>query len=86
MWANFMPVRPMPNYFQSDNSLFDVVVIGGGVVGCAIARRFTLEGARVALLEKAPDILAGASKGAVGELKGEKLGLTAMGKFLRPAG
>jgi glycerol-3-phosphate dehydrogenase len=63
MWANFMPVRPMPNYFQSDNSLFDVVVIGGGVVGCAIARRFTLEGARVALLEKAPDILAGASKG-----------------------
>jgi glycerol-3-phosphate dehydrogenase len=43
--------------------LFDVVVIGGGVVGCAVARRFTLEGAQVALVEKAPDILAGASKG-----------------------
>lgn len=42
---------------------FDVAVIGGGVVGCAVARRFTLDGARVLLLEQAPDILAGASKG-----------------------
>ncbi len=41
---------------------FDVAIIGGGVVGCAMARRFTLEGARVVLLEKAPDILDGASK------------------------
>ncbi len=41
---------------------FDVAIIGGGVVGCAMARRFTLEGARVALLEKAGDILDGASK------------------------
>jgi glycerol-3-phosphate dehydrogenase len=38
-------------------------VIGGGVVGCAMARRFTLEGASVVLVEKAPDILSGASKG-----------------------
>lgn len=43
--------------------MFDVAVVGGGVVGCAVARRFTLQGARVLLLEKAPDILAGASKG-----------------------
>lgn len=43
--------------------MFDVAVIGGGVVGCAVARRFTLEGARTVLIEKAPDILAGASKG-----------------------
>ncbi len=43
--------------------LYDVAVIGGGVVGCAMARRFTLEGASVVLIEKAPDILAGASKG-----------------------
>ncbi|HHN73491.1 MAG TPA: FAD-dependent oxidoreductase, partial [Thermopetrobacter sp.] len=40
----------------------DVAVIGGGVVGCAVARRLTLEGADVVLLEKAPDILDGASK------------------------
>ncbi|NCT12959.1 MAG: FAD-dependent oxidoreductase, partial [Rhodobacterales bacterium] len=41
----------------------DVAVIGGGVIGCAIARRFTLDGAQVVLLEKAADILDGASKG-----------------------
>ncbi|HEY7305544.1 MAG TPA: NAD(P)/FAD-dependent oxidoreductase [Bryobacteraceae bacterium] len=45
------------------DSSYDVAVIGGGVVGCAMARRFTLEGAKVVLLEKAPDILTGASKG-----------------------
>ncbi len=47
---------------QLSTSTYDVVVIGAGVVGCAIARRFTLEGARVAVLEKASDILDGASK------------------------
>ncbi|MDQ0391938.1 NAD(P)/FAD-dependent oxidoreductase [Labrys monachus] len=41
----------------------DVAVIGAGVVGCAVTRRLALLGARVVLLEKAPDILAGASKG-----------------------
>lgn len=42
---------------------FDIAVIGAGVVGCACARRFTLAGARVVVLERAPDLLAGASKG-----------------------
>ncbi len=42
---------------------FDVAVIGAGVVGCAVARDLALRGARVVVLEKAPDILAGASKG-----------------------
>lgn len=46
-----------------DSRLFDVAVIGAGVIGAAVARRFTLEGASVVILEKAPDILAGASKG-----------------------
>ncbi len=41
----------------------DVIVIGAGVVGCAVARRFAVEGARVLVLEKAADILDGASKG-----------------------
>ena len=44
-------------------SPYDVAIVGAGVIGCAIARRFTLEGARVVVLEKAPDILDGASKG-----------------------
>lgn len=41
----------------------EVAIIGGGVVGCAVARRMTLEGASIALIEKAADILDGASKG-----------------------
>ena len=45
------------------NQPFDVAVIGGGVVGCAVARRLTLQGARVVVLEKAADVLDGASKG-----------------------
>jgi glycerol-3-phosphate dehydrogenase len=40
----------------------DTVIIGAGVVGCAMARRFALEGASVIVLERAPDILSGASK------------------------
>ena len=47
---------------------FDVAVIGAGVVGCAVARRLTLAGARVVVVEKAPDILDGASKGNSGIL------------------
>src|SRR3546814_13166887 len=47
---------------------FDVAVIGAGVIGCAVARRLTLEGARVVVVEKAPDILDGASQGNSGIL------------------
>jgi len=43
-------------------TLFDIIVVGTGVVGCAMARRFTLEGAKVLVIEKAVDILDGASK------------------------
>jgi len=42
---------------------YDIAIIGGGIVGCAVARRMTLAGAKVILIEKSPDILAGASKG-----------------------
>jgi glycerol-3-phosphate dehydrogenase len=41
---------------------WDVIVIGGGVVGCAVTRRFALAGARTLLLERGRDILSGASK------------------------
>ncbi|MEE9447332.1 MAG: FAD-dependent oxidoreductase [Arenicellales bacterium] len=57
----------MPSCTQAINtkntSLYDIVIIGAGLVGCAMARKFTLEGARVMVLEKASDILEGASKG-----------------------
>lgn len=42
---------------------FDFAIIGAGVVGCALARRLTLDGAKVVVLEKALDVLDGASKG-----------------------
>lgn len=42
--------------------MWDVTVIGGGVVGCAVMRAFTLLGAKVLLLEKGGDILSGTSK------------------------
>jgi glycerol-3-phosphate dehydrogenase len=47
---------------MSGNDIFDLAIIGAGVVGCATARRFALAGLRVLLLEKGADILAGASK------------------------
>jgi len=53
----------LPNAAAALAGRFDVAVIGAGVVGCAIARRFALAGARVAVIEKAVDILDGASKG-----------------------
>ncbi|WP_448950150.1 FAD-dependent oxidoreductase [Labrys neptuniae] len=40
----------------------DVAIIGAGVVGCAIARRFALQGFAVTLIEAGGDILSGASK------------------------
>ena len=42
---------------------FDIAVIGGGVVGLAILRRFALAGLKCVLFEKGADILSGASKG-----------------------
>jgi len=48
---------PLTNYAA------DVVVIGGGVVGAAIAARLSLTNNRVCLLEAAGDLAEGASKG-----------------------
>jgi glycerol-3-phosphate dehydrogenase len=42
---------------------YDVAIIGAGVVGCALFRRFCLGGVRTLLIEKGGDILSGASKG-----------------------
>ena len=56
----------MPEFTASDSlpsTVFDAVIIGSGVVGCAMARRFVLEGAQVLVIEKSVDLLDGASKG-----------------------
>jgi len=40
---------------------WDVLVVGGGVVGAAIAREFEASGKRVLLCEKEDEVLGGAS-------------------------
>ena len=40
----------------------DVLVVGAGVVGCAVTRRLAMEGANVILVDKEGDFLGGASK------------------------
>jgi len=47
---------------KSGAQTFDVAIIGGGVVGCAVLRNLTLAGLRCLLLERGPDLLSGASK------------------------
>lgn len=52
---------------QQRNKIFseeyEIIIIGAGIVGCAMARKFTLEGAKVLMIEKGADIVDGASKG-----------------------
>ena len=43
-------------------TVYDVVVIGGGVVGCAVARLLSHHYLRVAVVEAGPDVGAGTSK------------------------
>jgi glycerol-3-phosphate dehydrogenase len=42
--------------------VFDVAVVGGGVVGCAVARHMSLAGASVVVIERNGDVGAGTSK------------------------
>ena len=42
--------------------MFDVIIIGAGVIGCAVARELSKSNARVLVLEKAEDVCAGTSK------------------------
>ena len=41
---------------------YDVVVIGGGVIGCAVARELSKYDCRVLVLEKEEDVCSGTSK------------------------
>jgi glycerol-3-phosphate dehydrogenase len=41
---------------EAGSGTYDVAVIGAGVVGCALAREFTLRGARVVLVEARGDV------------------------------
>lgn len=50
------------NDARADATVYDVTVVGGGVVGCAVARLLSHHDMAVALLEAGPDIGAGTSK------------------------
>ena len=43
------------------NHTFDILIIGGGAVGCAVARELARYYVSIALLEKEADVAAGAS-------------------------
>lgn len=42
--------------------MYDVIILGGGVVGCAIARELSKQQRKIALIERASDVCEGASK------------------------
>lgn len=52
----------MPTAASESPGVFDVAIIGAGVVGCAIARSFAIRGLKTVVLERQADILEGASK------------------------
>ena len=52
-----------PRAFSGPEPAFDVAVIGGGVVGCAVLRELSRYDLRLVLLEKESDLAEGISKG-----------------------
>ena len=57
-----LPPARSPRPAGAPSSFHDVIVVGAGVVGCAIFRELVLAGQKVALIERGADILGGASK------------------------
>ena len=48
--------------------IYDVLIIGSGAVGCAVAREMALLGQKCILLEKNLDVISEASSGNTGHL------------------
>ena len=48
--------------------VFDVLIIGSGAIGCAVAREMTLLGQKCIILEKNMDVVNEASSGNTGHL------------------
>ncbi|KAI8611084.1 FAD dependent oxidoreductase-domain-containing protein [Chytriomyces sp. MP71] len=62
--APFADAEPM------SASVFDVVIVGAGAIGCAIARKLSALSLKVAVLEKGSDVASGASKANSGIVHG----------------
>ena len=56
MWASIAHVSPLSSRDSSAPARIpessEVAVIGGGLIGCAVARQLALEGRQVALFER----------------------------------
>ncbi|MEZ4730169.1 MAG: NAD(P)/FAD-dependent oxidoreductase [Caldilineaceae bacterium] len=63
--SGVMPTTPM-----QERGSFDVVIIGGGIIGCALARELTRYRIQVALVEKEVEVGFGASKANSGIIHG----------------
>lgn len=55
-------------YRMAETEKFDVAVVGGGVIGCAVLREFSSLGLRCVLCEKEENLVSGASSGNSGTL------------------
>src|SRR5260370_26305232 len=60
--GNVLSVKLMRAIMEAKMQYVDALVIGGGVVGCAILRELSRYDAEVALLERNPDICEGTSR------------------------
>ena len=65
MWIHIIEAWKMA---ASLNEVFDVLIIGCGAVGAAVAREMTLLGQKCIVLEKNMDVLSEASSGNTGHL------------------
>lgn len=54
-------ILPNINDLKYDNVNCDVLIIGGGITGCAIARQLTKYNLKIMLVEKGPDVASGQS-------------------------
>lgn len=47
---------------MNKNNVFDVLIVGGGVVGACVLNKLTCIGKKCLLIDKASDVATGASK------------------------
>ena len=61
--ASFELINVAINSLQKMADVFDVIVVGGGIVGCAVVWEMTSHGYKCLLLEKNEDLVSEASSG-----------------------